>query len=133
MNIFIVENSGISRECLEYILSDIPDIAVIGHIEANAPGAVDRIATLAPDAVIFDIIPKNMALADMLESIKRCCHGIRVMILVDCTSESDFNRPLHAVENNFFDKASQFMAIRAVLWKWVYDCRLVGSPEVSLP
>lgn len=133
MKVFIVENSEVSQGCLQSILSDIPDISVIGRVESNGSGVIERIAARMPDAVIFDIGPKNMAMDGMLENVKRRCHGVRVMVLADCTNGLDFNRSPHAGENDFFDKASQFMSIRAALWKWVYDCRLSGSFDALLP
>lgn len=133
MNIFIVENSEASRGCLQSILSDIPDISVIGRVEANRPGVIERIAERMPDAVIFDIDPKNMAVDGMLENVKRRCPGLRVMVLADRANGLDFNRTPHAGEGDFFDKASQFMTIRAALWKWVYDCRLGRSFDALCP
>ena len=124
MNIFIVEDSRCSRECLQSILSDIPGITVIGHATAVGSDVIGVIETLVPDAVIFDIDLKNIAVMGMLESIKKYCHGMKVMILADCANEIDFNSCLYTGEDNFFDKTSQFMTIRAALWKWVYDCRL---------
>lgn len=136
MNVFIVgssESPESSRRCLQSILSDIPDISVIGRVEANGPGAIERIVAQMPDAVIFDIDLKNMAVDGMLENVKRRCPGVRVMVLADCTNGLDFNRCLHTGEDNFFDKTSQFMTIRAALWKWVYDCRLGRSFDALCP
>lgn len=123
MNVLIVEDSETLRGHLQSILSDIPGITVIGYA-ADEADVIGRIDTLLPDAVIFDISMKNGAVIGMLENIKKRYSGIKIMILADCTNEFHFNRCLYTGEDNFFDKASQFMRIRAALWQWVYACRL---------
>lgn len=135
MNVFIVEDSKTLCGHLQSILSDIPGITMIGHAAAGEPDTiVGLIETLMPDAVIFDIDLKNMAVTGMLANIKKCCPRIKVMILADCTNAFDFNRCLYTVEDNFFDKASQFMKIRAALWQWVYAHRLdSGFDVLQLP
>ncbi|MDO8465187.1 MAG: hypothetical protein Q7S46_08055 [Gallionella sp.] len=132
MNIFIVENSGTSRDRLQSILSDITGIRVIGHATADEPGVIERIDTLLPDVVIFDSL-RDMAVVGMLESIKKCHPMIKVMVLDDCANELHFNRCKRAGVDHFFDRSSQIMRTRAALWKCVYDYRFGSHLDALFP
>ncbi len=117
MNVLVVEDSETVRGYLQSILSDIPGITVIGYL-AIEEDVIECIDTLMPDVVIFDIGLRNAAVVGMLKNIKKRHPGIKVMILADCTSEFYFNRCLYTAQDNFFDKTSQFMRIRAALWAY---------------
>jgi len=90
MNVFVVENSEISRERLQSILSGIPGITVIGRAAEDDPGVAERIDTLLPDVLIFDNL-RNMAVVGMLKNIKKRHPMIKAMVLANCASELDFN------------------------------------------
>ena len=132
MNIFIVENSGASRGCLQSILPDIPGITVIGHAAANEHNVIERIETLLPDALIFDNLG-DVAAVGLLENIKKRHSTIKIMVLADCANELYFKRCKRAGVDHFFDRGSQLVRTRAALWKWVYDCRFGSHPECSVP
>lgn len=123
MNVFIVEDSGASREYLQSILSDISGITVTGHAAAGEPDVIERIDTLLPDAMIFDNL-RDMAVVGVLENIKKRHPMIKIMVLAGCANESCFSRCKRSGVDYFFDRDSQLMRIRAVLWKWAYDYRM---------
>lgn len=128
MNVFIVEDSASVRGRMQSMLSDIHGATVIGHA-ANEVDAIERIDTLLPDIVIFDICLKNEAMMGLLETIKTNHPKIKLMILTDCTSEPYSNRCKQAGNDCFLDKGLQFMQVRAALWNQVYTNRLDNKPE----
>lgn len=102
MNVFIVENSGVAREALQSVLSDISGVKVVGH-SMDEQDAIKRIGVLLPDAVILDLSLQSGSGIGVLANIKR--HHAAIKIIV------------------FFDKSFQFMQLREVLRKWTHTGR----------
>lgn len=114
MNVFIVEDSDLMREHLEFMLSEIPGIEVIGHA-VDEHGAVERINSELPDLVILDLNLQSGSGIDVLKNIKEHHASIKVMVLTNYTDEIYVSRCMTAGADYFFDKSFQFMRVGAVL------------------
>ena len=123
MNIFIVENSGIARESLQSVLSDMPSIKVVGY-EMSETRAIERIDTLLPDAVIIDLRLQFGSGKGVLEHVKKCHTTIKAIVFTHDTGKFNADFCKRAGADYFFDKSFQFMQLREVLWKWVHTDRL---------
>jgi len=123
MNIFIVENSGITRESLQSVLSDMPEVNVVGFA-VNETGAIERIGALLPDVVILDLGLQSGSGIGVLEHVKKHHAAIKVIVFTHFTDEFHIECCKRAGADYFFDKSFQFMQLREVLWKWAHTDRL---------
>ena len=122
MNVFIVENSLTLRVGLQSVLSDMPDIKVVGHA-LNEKGAIERIGMLQPDVVILDLGLQSGSGVGVLENVKKSHSSIKVIVSTHYTDELCIDRCKQAGADYFFEKSSQLMQLREVLWKWARtDC-----------
>jgi DNA-binding NarL/FixJ family response regulator len=116
MKVFIVEDSELMREHLEFMLSEIPGIEMVGHA-VDELGAIEHIDALLPDVVILDLNLQNGSGIDVLKYTKERHATIKVMVLTNHTDEFYVNRCMNAGADYFFDKSFQFMRVRAVIWQ----------------
>ena len=123
MKVFIVENSFAARASLQSVLSDMSDIRVVGHA-VNETGAIERIGALLPDLVILDLGLQSGSGMGVLENIKRCHAKIKCIVFTQYTDEECVERCKRAGADYFFDKSSQLMQLREILWKWAHTDRL---------
>jgi len=130
MNIFIVGNSGIGREALQSVLSDMSDVNVVGYA-VDEPNAIKRIGALLPDAVILDLSLQSGSGINVLEYIKKHHATIKVIVFTHYTDELYVDRCMHAGADYFFDKSFQFMQLREVLRKWTHTDRLDNEFRLS--
>jgi len=130
MNIFIVGNSGIGREALQSVLSDMSDVNVVGYA-VDEPNAIKRIGALLPDAVILDLSLQSGSGINVLEYIKKHHATIKVIVFTHYTDEFYVDRCKRAGADYFFDKSFQFMQLREVLWKWTHTDRLDNKVRLS--
>jgi DNA-binding NarL/FixJ family response regulator len=78
--IYVVDDSALIRERLMEMLSDIPDVQVVGQ-SADPREAVANIREMSPDVVILDIQMQGKSGIELLKEIKREIPGIRVIVL----------------------------------------------------
>ena len=123
MNVIIVENSLSMHDSLQSMLSDMPEVKVVGHA-VNESGAIKRVDTLLPDAVILDLGLQSGSGIGVLEHIKKHHAMIRVIVLTHYTDEIYLDRCKCAGADYFFDRSFQFMQLREILWKWAHTDRL---------
>lgn len=114
MNVFIVENSTAMNKDLQSMLSDIPDIAVVGH-SVDEQDAIEHIDALLPDVVILDISLQSGSGIRVLENVKKRHAGIKVMMLTYYSDEFYVNRCKRAGADFFFDKSFQLPQAHATL------------------
>lgn len=114
MDVFIAEDSALTRERLESMLAEVPGVAVIGNA-ADEPGAIERIDAMLPDVVILDLNLQGGSGIDVLKSIKARHAAIKVAVLTNHAEEIYRSRCMSAGADYFFDKTLQFMQVGAVL------------------
>jgi DNA-binding NarL/FixJ family response regulator len=107
MKVFIADDSPILRERLEFMLSEIPGIKVIGQA-GNVAEAIQSIQALHPDAVILDICMPGGSGIDVLENIKKSSVA-PVVIMLTGYSEAQYRQKCTALgAEYFFDKSTEF-------------------------
>lgn len=123
MDVFIVGKSSDIPDSLQSMLADMSGIKVIGQTESEA-GAVERIASLLPEVVILNPDSQSGSGTDLLEEIKKHDALIKVIVFAHYSGEDYFNLCKRAGADYFFDKSSQLMQLREILWKWAHTDRL---------
>lgn len=123
MNVFIVENSLSMRVSLQSVLSDMPSVKIVGQA-VNETGAIERIGVLLPDIVILDLGLQSGSGMGVLENIKKYHPTIKFVVFTHYTGEECVDRCKRAGADYFFDKTSQLMQLREILWKWAHTDRL---------
>lgn len=114
MKVFIVEDSLVAYENLQFMLSDISGVMVVGHA-VDEPGALKGIDSLMPDAVILDLNLKSGYGINVLKNVKERHAAIKVLVFTNHINEFYVNRCKHAGADYFFDKSFQFSRLRSVL------------------
>lgn len=130
MNVFIVENSLSMRASLQSVLSDMPSVKIIGQA-VNETGAIERIGVLRPDIVILDLGLQSGSGIGVLENVKKYHPAIKFVVFTHYTDEDCVDRCKRAGADYFFDKTSQLMQLREILWKWAHTDRLDNSVRLS--
>jgi DNA-binding NarL/FixJ family response regulator len=120
MNVFIVENSSAMRTSLQSVLSDMPKVRLIGQAVSETE-AIERIDTLLPDVVILDIRLQSGSGMGVLEHVKKCHGTIKVIVFTHYTDEICIARCKRAGADYFFDKSSQLMQLREILWELAHQ------------
>lgn len=128
MNIFIVENSLCVRASLQSVLSDMPELEVVGQA-VNETAAKDSIGALQPDAVILSLGLQSGSVIGVLEYVKKEHTGIKVIVFAHYADALFIERCRLAGADHVFDSASQLMQLRDVLSKWR---RRIGRPGGSM-
>jgi len=80
IRVLVVDDHKIVREGLASILSEQPDIEVVGQA-SNGKEAVDLASTLAPDAIIMDVSMPVMSGDEATRRIKMLSPDTRIIAL----------------------------------------------------
>jgi len=120
MRIFIVEDSKDVRERLGYMLSEIPEVELVGYAEDEL-GAIKRIGELLPDVVTLDLSLHPESGISVLKYIKKYHVATRVIVLTNYTDRFYADSCKKAGADFFFDKILQFSRVRPAIWSWVHD------------
>ena len=123
MKVFIVENSLSVRNSIQSVLSDMPEVKVIGHA-MNETVACERIGVLLPDVVILSLGLQSGSGISVLEHVKELYSHIKVIVLTHFADAEYIERCKHAGAEYFFDKTNQLMQLREILLLWA---RTVGK------
>ena len=114
MKVFIADDSGVVRERLKEMLSELPGIEIVGQAE-NGAQATKLIEELSPDVVILDIrMPKGNGI-NVLENIKGDNPTLIVIMLTNYPYPQYRKRCRKAGADYFFDKATEFEKVTEVL------------------
>ena len=107
MKVFIVDDSSVLRERLVEMLSELPEIEIIGYAQ-NVPDALSSIKELNPDVVILDIrIPGGSGI-DVLQDIKKERKAPMVIMLTNYPYPQYRKKCLGLGADYFFDKSTEF-------------------------
>ncbi len=92
----VVEDSGVARELIKHILSEDPEIRIIGTA-ANGEEALDFVAKSRPDVITMDIIMPKM---DGFEATRRIMETqpIPIVMVTATLVQEEVNRTWQAVE-----------------------------------
>jgi DNA-binding NarL/FixJ family response regulator len=115
LRLFIVDDSRIVRQRLVAMLSEQPEIEIIGEAE-DAFSAIDGIRALDPDVVILDIhLPGSATGIYVLESIRRRQNRPAVIMLTNYSFQQYRKRCMQAGATYFFDKSTEFEKVPQAL------------------
>ncbi len=116
MKVFIVDDSAVVCERLETMLSEIPEVEIIG--QAGKPvEAIKSIQSLNPDVVILDIRMPGGSGIDVLEYIKKDNLDPTVIILTNYPYPQYRKKCMERGADFFFDKSTEFEKIIEVIKK----------------
>jgi len=118
MKVFIADDSAVVRERLKEMLSELPEIEIIGQAEDGFQ-ATKLIEKLNPDVVILDIrMPRGNGI-DALQNIKKNNPTITVIMLTNYPYPQYRKKCMKAGADYFFDKATEFEKVTEVLKKLI--------------
>jgi DNA-binding NarL/FixJ family response regulator len=123
MKVFIADDSQVVRERIIEMLSELPEIEIIGQAEDGLQ-AKNLIEKLNPDVVILDIrMPRRNGI-EVLQNIKKKNSALTVIMLTNYPYPQYQKKCMKAGADYFFDKATEFEKVTEVLKKLILS-RLV--------
>ncbi len=114
MKVFIADDSELMRERLVAMLSELPDIEIIGQARDGLE-AIDLIQKLKPEVVILDIRMPGKSGIDVLQNIKENDPTTRVIMFTNYPYPQYRDKCLKAGADFFFDKSTDFDQLIQVL------------------
>lgn len=114
VSVLVVEDSSIVRERLVCLISEVPNVAIVGQAEEGFK-AERMFDQLRPDAVILDIQLPGIHGMELLARFKKAQPACVVMVLTIYAFPEFRQRCLAAGADHFFDKATEFERIPQVL------------------
>ncbi len=127
--ILIVEDHTLLRAGLKALLSQDPDIEIVGEAE-NGRDAVRMVSSLTPDLVLTDLSMPGMNGIESIVDIKRRYPGIRILVLTIHKTDEYIFEALRAGADGYILKDASYdelrIAIRSVLGGKTYL-----SPDIS--
>jgi len=116
MKIFIADDSAVVRERLIEMLSELPEIEIIGQAQDGLE-ATNLIKKLNPDVVILDIrMPRENGI-DVLQNIKRDKQAPIVIMLSNYSYPQYRKKCMEAGADFFFEKSTEFEKVMEVVKK----------------
>ena len=107
MKVLIADDSELMRERLVTMLSELPNIEIIGQAR-DGMEAIDFIQTLKPDVVILDIRMPGRNGIDVLKRIKEDDTTPKVIMFTNYPYPQYRHKCLKAGADFFFDKSMDF-------------------------
>ncbi len=114
MKVFIADDSELMRERLVAMLSELPDIEIIGQARDGLE-AIDLIQKLKPEVVILDIRMPGKSGIDVLQNIKENDPTTRVIMFTNYPYPQYRDKCLKTGADFFFDKSADFDQLIQVL------------------
>ena len=114
MKVFLVEDAPLLRERLEALIASIPGSQTVGHA-AGAQEALRGILAERPDAVVLDIHLSEGNGFDVLRGMRAAGLAAAVYVLTNYPQEAYRRTAERLGAAGFFDKSSEFDALRAAL------------------
>jgi DNA-binding NarL/FixJ family response regulator len=108
MKVLIADDSAIVRERLVGLLSELPEVEIVGEARTTEEAA-QSIQQLRPDVVILDIqMPGGGSGIDVLRAVKERQSAPRVIMLTNHSLPQYRDKYLAAGADFFFDKSTEF-------------------------
>ena len=114
MKVFLVEDAPLLRERLHALIASIPGALVVGHAD-GAREALDGILAERPDVVVLDIHLSNGNGFDVLRGLRAAQFAPEIHVLTNYPLEGYRQTAERLGARGFFDKSSEFDALRAAL------------------
>ncbi len=120
MKVFIVDDSALVRERIIAMISEHPEIEIIGQAK-NAPEGINSILKLKPDVVILDIRMSGGNGIEVLKNIKKNKCAPTIIILTNYPYPQYRKKCMEAGADYFFDKSTEFNKIIEVIKKLIQE------------
>lgn len=128
LKVFIADDSPVVVERLIAMLSEIPEIEIVGQAQEPLE-AINSIQRLKPDAVILDIRLRGGSGIDVLQSIKKDNPALLVIILTNYPYPQYREKCMDTGADFFFDKSTEFEKITKVFKKLISDSSKRSEPN----
>ncbi len=122
MKVFIADDSKVMRERLVEMLSDLPEIEIIGQAK-DVGESIESIRALHPDVVILDIRMPGGSGIDVLEDIKKTNAAPVVIVLTNYPYPQYRKKCMALGAEYFFDKATEFEKVTEVIENLTQDAQ----------
>lgn len=86
IRVFIADDHAIVRKGIRAVLEIVPDIEVVGEAE-NGRDAVYRVAALAPDVILMDLVMPELDGIEAIQRIKERQPEARILVLTTFAGE----------------------------------------------
>ena len=127
--IFIVEDHTLLRAGLRALLSQDPDIEIVGEAD-NGRDAIRAIGSLAPNLVLMDLSMPGMNGIEALMDIKRRYPATRVLILTIHKTDEYIHESLRAGADGYILKDATQDELRIAV-RSVLNGKTYLSPDIS--
>ena len=124
--VFIVDDSPVVRDRLAAMISELPNIEIVGHADI-AFEAIYSIRRLRPAVVVLDISMPGGSGMYVLETVKKDRPVPMVIMLTNFAHEQYRQKCLQLGADYFFDKSTEFERVIDVL-RGIPSCGLNTSP-----
>jgi DNA-binding NarL/FixJ family response regulator len=113
-HVFIVDDSPVVRDRLAAMISELPDVEVVGQADI-AFEAINSIRRLRPTVVVLDISMPGGSGMYVLESIKKDQPNPLVIMLTNFANDQYRQKCLRLGADYLFDKSTEFERVTEVL------------------
>ena len=127
--IFIVDDHTLLRAGLRALLTQDPDLEVVGEAD-NGHDALRDIAVLTPDLVLMDISMRGMNGVETIVDIKRRNPQMRVLVLTIHKADEYILASLRAGANGYMLKDATHDELRVAM-RSILNGKTYLSPDIS--
>ena len=127
--IFIVEDHTLLRAGLRALLSQDPDLEIVGEAD-NGRDAIRAIGTLAPHLVLMDLSMPGMNGIEAMMDIKRRNPDTRVLVLTIHKTDEYIHESLRAGADGYILKDATHDELRVAI-RSVLNGKTYLSPDIS--
>jgi DNA-binding NarL/FixJ family response regulator len=106
MKVFIADDSEILRKHLTNLLTEIPEVEIVGYGE-DTESAISGIDTQKPDVVILDIRMPGAGGIYVLKTVRQNRPDLRIIVFTDYPYPQYRKKCLEEGTDYFFDKSSE--------------------------
>jgi DNA-binding NarL/FixJ family response regulator len=127
--IFIVEDHTLLRAGLRALLSQDPDLEIVGEAD-NGRDAIRAIGSLAPHLVLMDLSMPGMNGIEAMQDIKRRNPDTRVLVLTIHKTDEYIHESLRAGADGYILKDATHDELRVAI-RSVLNGKTYLSPDIS--
>lgn len=127
--IFIVEDHTLLRAGLRALLSQDPDVEIVGEAD-NGRDAIRAIGSLAPHLVLMDLSMPGMNGIEAIQDIKRRNPKTRVLVLTIHKTDEYIHESLRAGADGYILKDATHDELRVAI-RSVLNGKTYLSPDIS--
>ena len=128
IRVLIVDDHPVVRQGLQSLLSNFPDILVIGEAD-SCQGGLEQAALLQPDVVLLDIRMPGVSGIEVTRQLRRQNPTAEILILTAYEDDEYLIRALHAGAHGYLLKSASHEILAEAI-RDAYGGRRVLSPSL---